>query len=1038
MKGTLYNHPRLVILILILIVLAGLNAFNGMPRLEDPHVQSRVINVVTFYPGADAERVEAEVTEKLEGKLREVAEVKQIFARSLAGISSITLELEDYVDDAEPVTALLRDKVSEVTDLPAGASEPRFNDKQIYAYSSIIAFTWRSPEPINYAILGRHAAELSSRLKTLSGTDFTDIQGLPQEEIRVELDDTKLAAHGLSAAMVAQNISRSDARGSSGSVSGDDKYVIEIDGALDSLERLRRVPLGMDAFGSALRLGDVADVSRTYTKPLQTIAYINGEYGVTVSSRMDENTRIDLWALEVEAVVAEYTKILPDSLGVVTVFDQSRYAEERLFGLLGNLAMGALVVLIVLLISLGWRASLVSASILPLTLLAALAVLSIMGFRIQQVVVMGMIVALGIMVDNAIVITEEIQHQLLKGVRRSIAVANTVKKLWLPLFGSTLTTIIAFMPLVLMPGNAGDYLIGIPGAVIASLVASYVIAFTIISALAGRVVRNRSKERSKEVHNRRIWWKDGIEGDGLSAWFKSSLEWSARNPMRSMLVASLLPITGFFASTQLTELFFPKTDRDQFIVKMSLPSQATIEETRGMIIKADKVLHEEENVAFSAWYAGDRVPKFYMNMIPSNTGILSYAEAMVTVHDHHTIPEMLMRLQARYDTAYPEVSFSLRGLDMGPPVRAPIEVRIVGPDFNSLQQLGEEVRGIMNDMPMVTSTRTSLVAGRPTVTVEAREDSVSVAGLTLRDVADQVRVLTDGVMATSMIEDTVRIPVKVIGNINDRNSIEAIRDLNLVSPRRAPTRDGSFANIPLSAIADVNLTSKIGSIERRNGERVNTVQGFITFDTLPETAFVMLQERLAAADIDIPPGFRIEFGGESAERDRAVGMLFATVGFLVMLMVMAIVLTFNSFRLASVTFVSAIQSAGLGFLALWFFDFPISFLVIIGLMGLIGLAINATIVILSELKGTPGAWDGDADAVVTGVMNTGRHILSTTLTTVGGFTPLILAGGGFWPPFAVAIAGGAFMSMIVSFYFAPAAFLWYANRSKARREAKMA
>lgn len=290
--------------------------------------------------------------------------------------------------------------------------------------------------------------------------------------------------------------------------------------------------------------------------------------------------------------------------------------------------------------------------------------------------------------------------------------------------------------------------------------------------------------------------------------------------------------------------------------------------------------------------------------------------------------------------------------------------------------------------------------------------------------------LTDGTIATHLIEETEQIPVHIINKRSSRDSIDAIRNLNILAPNGAKEADGSFSDLPLDAIADVELTSKIGSIERRNGERVNTIQGFVEFGVLPGTIFNQFKKELAAANIQIPAGYRIEYGGESEKRDEALGKLFATVGFLVVLMVMAIVLTFNSFRMAYITFVSAIQSAGLGLFWLWVFDFPFGFLVIIGVMGLIGLAMNATIVILSELRSTDTNMEGDPEAVVQGVMNTGRHIGSTTLTTVGGFLPLIIAGGVFWPPFAISIAGGAFLSMIVSFYFAPAAYMWFAMRNK--------
>lgn len=1038
MRASLYNHPRLVWLILLFIVVAGLNSYTNMPRLEDPHMASRIVQISTFYPGADAERVEAEITEKLETKIREIAEVKEVQSTSNPGVSFINVELEDRVTDAKPITARLRDKVAEVTDLPAGSTAPDFSDTRIYAHAGIIALTWEADAPINYAILGRHARELASRLRNLSGTDFVDIFGLPKEEIRVTFDDALLASHGVTVADMANAINQSDARGAAGRVSGGgNEFIVSVDGALDSLERIRKVSLSFDEAGASLRVGDVATVTRGFEDPVSQFAYLGGSYGVAVAARMFEDNRIDVWSEQVGRVMEDFSANLPASVKLERIFDQREYADARLNDLMGNLAVGALVVVVVLFISLGYRASFVAASILPLTLLAALAATDLLGLRIEQVLVTGLIVALGIMVDNAIVITDEIQQLRLKGVRRSVAVAKTIQKLWMPLAGSTATTIIAFMPLVLMPGNAGDFLIGIPAAVIASLIASYIIAFTIISAVAGRVVEGMSPKEAAAIaaqgsaeRPKRVWWRDGIEGRWMADKFRASLAWSVRRPLRSMAVASAVPFLGFFLAGQLTEQFFPVSDRNQFRVELFLPSQASINETRRAVERLHTLLDAEEAIVSDHWFAGVRPAKFYYAMLGSNDGVSSIATAAVTTNHFDEIPDLIKRLQTGLEYEFPEAIILVREFITGPPIQAPLEVRVIGPDLAVLEELGDQVRAVMSREPHVTVTRTSLKAGRPQISVVAREDDVNVTELTLSQIEDQLRALTTGIIATQVIEETQQVPVRLVAERSERQDLASIANMNLRGSATTRLSDNSFEDIPLSALAEVKLDTKVGTITRFDSERVNTVQGYLEFGILPGDAFARFQQSLEASGLQVPPGYEIRFAGESAERDEAVGNLFGAVGMLVVMMLICIVVTFNSFRLAFVTLGAAAQAAGLGMFSLWLFNYPMSFVVIIGLMGLVGLAINAAIVILAELRGLEGARAGDEDAVVHGVMATGRHIISTTCTTVGGFMPLILAGGAFWPPFAVAIAGGAFLSMIVSFYFAPAAFLWLTRRNR--------
>ncbi|MBV1900700.1 MAG: efflux RND transporter permease subunit [Kordiimonadaceae bacterium] len=1031
MKASLYNHPRVVWLLLLLIVISGLNSFYTMPRLEDPHMPSRVVRVTTFYPGADAERVEAEITEKLERKMREVPEIKEIHSSSSSGISVITIELDDRVKDAKRITARLRDKVAEVTDLPTGISPPDFNDTQIYAYSSILALTWEASSLINYAILGRHAEEIASQLRNFNNTDFVNIIGLPQEEIRISVDDAILASYGLTMADLTARIQGSDARGTAGVVTNStDRMIVKVTGALDSLARIRAIPIGFDeAAGASLRLGDIAKVDRTFENPVSRLTYLDGTYGIIIAARMFEVGRIGEWSQEVGRAIENFQSTLPGGVKLERIFDQSKYADERLNGLMGTLAIGALVVLVVLFFALGWRASLVTASILPLTLLASLTITDMFGLRLEQMLVIGLIVALGIMVDNAIVMTDEIQQLRLKGYRRSTSVAMTIKKLWLPLLGSTVTTIIAFMPLILMPGNEGDFLIGVPGAVISALIASYVIAFTIISAVAGRLVEGRDPAQSAQSKKQmqRIWWRDGFTAAFISRPFRKSLEWSVRRPFLSISVAMAIPVLGFVMASGLTEQFFPDSDRNQFRLQIHMPGQTSIDETRLAAEFVHKKLQEIEEIESAHWYIGTAPAKYYYSIITNGNGAANLAQAMVTVDTYSSIPKLIPKLQQELTALLPEAIILVLPLSAGPPVQAPIELKLTGPDLVILESLGEEIRAIVNSIPSVTFTRTSLNIGRPMISVAAREDDASVAGLSLKQVEQQIQALTSGAIVSYVIEQTQQVPVRLIADKTSRMDVDSIANLSL---RGTTTfeQDKSFADVPVSAVAEVKLATKVGVVNHLNGVRINSIQAFLDFGVLPQIPLEQVQNALEKANLDIPPGYQLEYGGESKKRDEAVQAIFGTAGMLIVLMILAIVLTFNSFRMAMVTFGAAVQAAGLGLFSLALFDYPLSFVVIFGSMGLIGLAINAAIVILSELRGRADARAGNAEAVVDGVMATGRHIISTTLTTVGGFMPLIIAGGPFWPPFAVAIAGGAFLSMIVSFYFAPAAFLVLTRR----------
>ncbi|WP_042087518.1 efflux RND transporter permease subunit [Iodidimonas nitroreducens] len=1041
MMGSLYRYPRLIILLLLLIMVAGSAAITTMPRLEDPHMENRVAFVITRFPGASAARVEALVTEKIERKLREVAEVDDISSSSRVGLSFITIEMKDEVEDVDRVSALLRDKLAELTDLPEGAADPVYDDDRLYSFTAIIGLVWHGESAPNYAILGRHARELDTRLSNIPGTDFVRTFGLPSEEIAVTIDDDMLAAMGMSALDVANRVFAADSKNSAGTLSGEDnRYVISVDGAFDSLERIRTIPISTNADTGIATLGDVAKIERTHRDPPDSLAYLSGDYGVVVAARMLEDNRIDGWMEKVQSMLDSYQATLPENITADIIFDQAQYTHQRLSDLMQNLIYSAFIVIIVLLVTLGWKASFIAGSILPLAALASLAVLNLLGFQIEQMVVTGMIVALGIMVDNAIVVTDEVQGRLLRGERRSQAVARTIRKLWLPLMGSTVTTVIAFMPIILMPGNAGEFVGGISASVIAALITSYIISFTIIAAMAGRVLTRSDpvQDATQGQHHSRTWWRDGVDAKPIRLAFRRSLHWSMNHPRASLLIASALPLMGLLLASTLDEQFFPPADRDQFHIEMTLPAQASIEETRQLVEEVHARLAEDPDLLSAHWYIGQSAAKFYYNLLTNRDGAANYAQAMITATSPAAADRMIGRYQDRLDRAYPHVQTLVRKLEQGPPYNAPVEIRIHGPDIETLRELGEQVRRVMASVPSIIHSSTSLEVGRPEITIVPNERAAATLGIDLRMIADQIRAAVDGASGGSIIEETEDVPVRIRTSNEGRTSLEGLRALELVPGISNREADGSFSSVPLTALARLEVKPSVGSIPRRNGERINTVQGFIPPDILPETAFAEVNKRLDAANFSVPPGYSIDYGGESEERNEAVGKLMAQAGVLGVLMVIAIVLTFNSFRLAAITFASAIQAAGLGLLSLWVFGYPLGFVVIVGLMGLIGLAINASIVILSELKNDPAAMDGDDEAIIHAVMSTGRHIISTTLTTVGGFMPLILSPSSFWPPFAVAIAGGALFTMIVSFYFAPAAFKLMLGRKSQSRQDELA
>lgn len=1003
------ENPRLIALMSALLLVAGLSALTALPTSEDPHVLNRVATVLTPYPGATPERVEALVTEPLENALRLIPEVSVISSNSQAGVSVIRVELKDSVKETAPLWSEARDKISDAQpDLPPGALSSRLDDTRGYAYTRILAVHWQGAGDTDLSILGRYADELATRLRIVPGTDLVSRFGEPDEEILVVIDPVEAARAGLGVREVAAAIESRDAKVSAGQLRGGEReWLVEVSGELNTLEMLSDTVIRQGTQGRALRLGDISKVQRSQVEPPVEAALMDaGQSVVVVGVRMLKDERIGDWSSRIAAVTEEFKQQLPANMGVAVLFDQQIYTDERLGGLTLNIAAGFAVILCVLFLTLGWRAALIVALALPLTVGFTLTAMRLWGMPIHQMSVTGLVVALGIMVDNAIVMTDTIQRLRREGLGRFEAVTRALEHLWLPLAGSTLTTILAFMPIAIMPGAAGEFVGGIAISVIFSLIGSYLISHTLVAGLAGRFLV------AGDTHT-------GLNFPRLSAAFRRTLQISLQRPRLSISLALLLPLMGYLAATQMTEQFFPPSDRDMFTIEVHLDTAAGMPATRAAVEDISPLILAHDGVESLHWFLGGSAPSFYYNIIQRFDQTPNFAQAMVTTVDFERANELIPKLQSQLDEVMPGVQILVRKLEQGPPFNAPVEIRLFGPKLDTLARLGDEVRALALMTDEVTHARATLSKGRPKARLVVDENQVRRAGLAPVELAEQLQASLDGVRGGSILESTEELPVRLRLGQSQRSEPADLYRMHLASNAR-----GRAVNV--STLGDLSFEPAAGVIARREGQRVNTIELYLRADVLPATVQARLTERLQTQGLEMPPGYRLEFGGETAERDSAVGKLMSSVGLILVLLVTTVVLSFNSFRLSSIIFTVAAFAPGLGLLCVWAFGYPFGFVVIVGLMGLIGLAINAAIVIIAELRSNANAVGGDPDAMVESVMNCTRHIGSTTITTLGGFMPLILDGGGFWPPFAISIAGGTLLASILSFYMVPAAFRLYA------------
>ncbi|MEO1445205.1 MAG: efflux RND transporter permease subunit, partial [Cyanobacteria bacterium J06635_11] len=757
-------------------------------------------------------------------------------------------------------------------------------------------------------------------------------------------------------------------------------------------------------------------------------------------------------------VIADFQAQLPSGIRLDILFDQSSYVENRMATLISNLVMGALLVVAVTMVTMGWRAALVVGAALPITSLTVFGWMSVLGVPIHQMSVTGLIIALGLLIDNAIIAVDEILLEMEHGDTPLNAVIKTVDYIKVPLLASTVTTIMAFAPIYLLPGAAGEFVGTIALNVIMALISSLALSLTVISALAGRVLGQTEKVR-QQAEARRLsndqnghqdngsingsitqfkqflvrpgsWWAEGISLPRLAAPYQWSLRQTMAHPLLAIALSLVIPLIGFIAVGTLDQQFFPAVSRDQVQLEIEFAPQSALARTRQQIDQARDLILSNPKVEDVHWFIGESAPKFYYNITGKRTNQAQYAQALVQLNTDKNVEPLINSIQTKLTNAFPAARILVRQLEQGPPFDAPVELRIYGPNLDELKRLGLEARRILGSIPDVIITRDDLSEALPKLGLTVDEEQARQSGLSNSAIAQQLEAYLEGSVGGSILESTESLPVRVrIANQN-RADLGQIASLDL------QPANGS-GSVSTSAIGQFSLVPELSKISRRNEQRVNIVQAYITADALPSVIQKTFEEKLAAENFVVPPGYRTEYGGEAAEQGEAVGNLLLFVPLLAIVMVAALVLSLGSFRQAVIIACVGVGSVGMALFSLKVFGAIFGFMAIVGSLGLVGIAINDSVMVLSALNENADAKRGERKAIAYIVNKSTRHVITTTITTISGFVPLLISGGPFWRPLAIAIAGGISGASLLALYFVPAAYALIYRPKRRSTQAKL-
>ncbi|SUS06658.1 conserved membrane hypothetical protein [uncultured Defluviicoccus sp.] len=999
---------RITVLFLIGIPLIGLLIFLDYPRQEDPSIEIREAIVTVFNPGMDVHEVEDLITRTVEEKIREIGEVDNIWSYSRNGAAIIHVELADRVDanDFARIWQDLRNRMADVAHvLPGGTLGPFVNDEFGLTAVATIAL-WS--DGFTLEEMRRVARDVRRQLDGLEGVQQIAVFGVQAERVFLEVSSARLARLGIPPAQLIETLRAQNVLLPGGVINADGQNVIiEPSGSFVSVDDIAAVLIPVPEAGRSIPLKDIVEIRRDFVDPADRPVFFNGRPAIVLSVSILDGTNAVEFGQRLTRKIRAIEQTLPVGLALDFATFQPDLVERAVNGAVSNLAQTLVIVTVVVILFLGVRTGLIVGAFIPVTMLLGLVGMSVWGVELQRMSIATMIIALGMMVDNAIVVAEGIRNRIEAGEDRKAAAIATGKELGLPLLTSTLSTIFAFMPIALAIGSVGEYTLSLGQVVIMVLLGSWFMSMYMTPTLSYWFMTARPKAGGAKA--------GGEQGDPYNSPFyrryRHFLEALLRRRALCIAVVIACLIGTVLAARFVVKEFFPANDRNQFLVYVDLQAGAHVDETTRVVQAITDWLGDRSSnpeVTKTIAYVGSGGPRFFLSLAPINPDPHA-AFVLVETNSNLDVPALVARTRTYIDTQFPEARGKVKAMWFGPTESGLVEIRISGPDETVLMAKAEQLMAAFRAVPGTIEIEQDWQNRVLTLAVEVDQTRARRAGVTSADVATTLNAFVSGGVATEYREGDAVIPVVIRGTEAERSQLSAILDLDVYSASL-----GTF--VPLRQVAELRSTWDPYRINRRNLERTVTVQakhlhlkaGQLTEEVMP-----------ALAALDLPAGYHWEFGGELESADNAQRNLTANFPIAGFLIVLLLVWQFNSFRRAAIILLTIPMAFAGSVIGLLLIGAPFGFMSLLGLISLAGIITNNGIVLIDNIETQRRAGLAPYDAIIAASLSRFRPILITTVTTIPGLLPLILWRDPLFFSLAVVIAFGLLIGTVLTLGVAP-------------------
>lgn len=1006
---------RITFLVLGIIVVMGLVLYQSLARDSMPPYTVRVATVVSQFPGASPERVEQLVTDKIEKIAQELPELKEVNSTSRTGLSVVSIVLKDEVgpDALQPVWDRLRRKLNGLEDLPAGVN-PKLNDDGIGdVYGIVVAMT---SDGYSYAEMKTYADDLKDAFIKLDDAAKVELGGVQEERVFIEFDNARLTEYSLSASRLQSIIASTNILSSGGEVNlEDERIILEPTGNFNSVDDIAQTLVPVGSSNQLLYLGDITSVRKGYIDPPKQIVRVNGKEAITFHVNLKSGANVINLGLAVDQVVAEWQGMLPVGLELSRVASMDTYIDVKISDFVNNLIQAIAIVLLVMLLFLGLRTGLVISSLIPIVTLMTLMLMGLLGVGLNQVTLAALIMALGMMVDNAIVVAESIMVKLEAGIDAKKAAIDTCDELFTPLLISTLTTSAAFLAFYLAESTMGDIVGPIFVVISLALLSSWLIALSLITMFCYLFLKIPKKGEQKPRFIDRII-------DQIKVYYKDLILWALGKKGLVVSGSLVLFILALFGFTFVPFVFFPDSDRNLITIDINLPLGTRVERTMTVVDSIERYMADSlqvggtrtEGIVDWSAYIGEG-PESYDMGYSADEANSSYAHVLVNTSSFEMNNAVIAQLDRFCFNTFPDADILVSTLAAGGG-GTPIEIKISGDSPDDLASIAESVKIRLSAITGTKNVKDDWGPKSKKFVIAVDQARAQAAGVSSQDIATSLQTVLDGFRTGEYREDDKIIPIMMRSDASQQQTLASLETLNVFA-------QSSGRSVPLLQVADLVPAWQYAKIKRMDLNRTVNVSSELTATGNASAIMGELTPWLDEQAASWPPGYTYNTGGDAENTAENMGAVIKYLPLSGAIIILLLIIQFNSFRKTTMVLLTiplAIIGVTIGLLI---FREPFGFMPFLGVISLAGIVINNAIVLLDRIEIEQNDLGrSDQDAIIAACLQRFRPILLATFTTVLGLVPLYLSGGEMWEGMAVSIMVGLLFGTLITLLLIPSLY----------------